>query len=88
MKIGVLSDTHTKVKKSQQNIDMLLSNGAEFLIHAGDIGEIDTLEQLKTAVYAMWQFMETMMLICTPFITSIISFKSHTILNLLILNLR
>ncbi len=49
MKIGVLSDTHTKVKKSQQTVDMLISNGAEFLIHAGDIGTVDTLEQLKNS---------------------------------------
>ncbi len=48
MKIGVLSDTHTKVKKSQQNIDILIQNGAEFLIHAGDIGTVDTLEQLNS----------------------------------------
>lgn len=47
MKIGVLSDTHTKVKRSQQSIDLLIQNGAEFLIHAGDIGTIETLEQLK-----------------------------------------
>jgi putative phosphoesterase len=47
MKIGLLSDTHTKVKRSQENIEMLLAQGAEFLIHAGDIGEIETLEQLK-----------------------------------------
>jgi putative phosphoesterase len=47
MKIGVLSDTHTKAKRSQENIEMLLAQGAEFLIHAGDIGEIETLEQLK-----------------------------------------
>ncbi len=47
MKIGVLSDTHTKVKRSKETIEMLLSQGAEFLIHAGDIGEVETLEQLK-----------------------------------------
>ena len=47
MKIGVLSDTHRKVQRSQQNIEHLLKNGAEFLIHAGDIGEPEVLQQLK-----------------------------------------
>jgi len=47
VKIGILSDTHHKVKRSQKNIHHLLANGAEFLIHAGDIGEPAVLEQLK-----------------------------------------
>ncbi len=49
MKIGILSDTHHKVKRSQKNIDHLMSSGAEFLIHAGDIGEPAVLEQLKNS---------------------------------------
>lgn len=47
MKIGILSDTHTKVKKAKEAIDMLMDEGAEFLIHAGDIGKVETLELLK-----------------------------------------
>lgn len=47
MKIGILSDTHTKSGRSQRVIDHLLENGAEFIIHAGDIGKPDHLEQLK-----------------------------------------
>jgi len=47
VKIGILSDTHRKVKRSQKNINHLLQQGAEFLIHAGDIGEPAVLEQLK-----------------------------------------
>ncbi len=37
MKIGILSDTHKKEKRSQKVVDLLVKNGAEFLIHAGDI---------------------------------------------------
>ncbi len=49
MKIGILSDTHSKTGRSQQAIDHLLTEGAEFLIHAGDIGEPEHLEQLKAS---------------------------------------
>jgi putative phosphoesterase len=47
LKIGILSDTHTKVKYAQKAIDMLIEKGAEFIIHAGDICEYETLELLK-----------------------------------------
>lgn len=47
MKIGLLSDTHSKVGRSQKVIDHLKANGAEFLIHAGDIVKPEMLEQLK-----------------------------------------
>ena len=47
MKIGVLSDTHSKVKKAKATLEMLINNGAEFIIHAGDVCEYETLELLK-----------------------------------------
>ena len=47
MKIGVLSDTHTKVKRAKAALDMLIQNGAEFIIHAGDIVEKETLDLLE-----------------------------------------
>ncbi|MFK5937021.1 MAG: metallophosphoesterase family protein [Sulfurimonas sp.] len=47
MKIGILSDTHTKVKSAKVALDMLIENGAEFIIHAGDICKHETLELLK-----------------------------------------
>ena len=47
MKIGILSDTHTKVKSAKKTLEMLIKNGAEFIIHAGDICEYETLELLK-----------------------------------------
>jgi len=46
MKIGILSDTHSKVGRSQKVIDHLLQEGAEFLIHAGDVVKVEMLEQL------------------------------------------
>lgn len=49
MKIGLLSDTHTKKGRSQKVIDHLKQEGAEFLIHAGDIVKPEILEQLKTS---------------------------------------
>lgn len=47
MKIGIISDTHRKVKKASRAINSLIKDGAEFLIHAGDIVELDILELLR-----------------------------------------
>ena len=47
MKIGILSDTHTKVTRAQEVIQTLIDDGAEFLVHAGDVCEVQTLELLK-----------------------------------------
>ena len=47
MKIGIISDTHTKVDMAKEALDLLIENGAEFIIHAGDIVEVETLELLK-----------------------------------------
>lgn len=47
MKIGIISDTHTKVRKASKALDMLMQNGAEFIVHAGDIGKSETLQLLK-----------------------------------------
>ncbi|MDD2357026.1 MAG: YfcE family phosphodiesterase [Thiovulaceae bacterium] len=49
MKIGILSDTHKKIKLAQKAISHLIKNGAEFLIHAGDIVEPEVLELLKNS---------------------------------------
>ncbi len=49
MKIGIISDTHTKVELARDAINMLVENGAEFLIHAGDIVEVEILEMLKNS---------------------------------------
>jgi hypothetical protein len=49
MKIGVISDTHTKVKMAKYALEHLVKEGAEFIIHAGDIVEVETLELLKNS---------------------------------------
>lgn len=49
MKIGIISDTHKKVKRASKALNMLLENGAEFIIHAGDIVEHEILELLKNS---------------------------------------
>jgi len=46
MKIGILSDTHSKVKRAKKALDLLIEKGAEFIIHAGDIVEPKVLELL------------------------------------------
>ena len=47
MKIGIISDSHKKVKKARRAVNMLLDNGADFFIHAGDIVEPKTLDILE-----------------------------------------
>ncbi len=47
MKLGILSDTHKKVGRAQKVIDMLVQNGAEYLIHAGDIVKEEVLLSME-----------------------------------------
>lgn len=49
MKIGILSDTHKKKRLAREVVEHLKIMGAEFLVHAGDIVEEDTLELLKNS---------------------------------------
>ncbi len=46
MKVGILSDTHSKVGRAKKVIDLLIENGAEYLVHAGDICEVEVLEYM------------------------------------------
>ncbi len=48
MKIGILSDTHSKVEEAKKTLNFLINRGAEFIIHAGDICRYETLELLDT----------------------------------------
>jgi putative phosphoesterase len=48
MKIGIISDTHRKINKAKKALDMLLDNGVEFIIHAGDIVEVEILDMLES----------------------------------------
>lgn len=47
MKIGVISDSHSRVDLAEFCIKKLKQEGAKFLIHAGDIVKEDTLKLLK-----------------------------------------
>ena len=47
MKIGIVSDTHSKYVRAQEALEVLLQNGAEFIVHAGDVCQLQTLELLK-----------------------------------------
>ena len=47
MKIGILSDSHKRVGRSGQVIDLLKENGAQQLIHAGDIVKVEILDLLE-----------------------------------------
>ncbi len=46
MKIGILSDTHSKIGRAKKVIDLLIEKGAQYLVHAGDICEVEVLEYL------------------------------------------
>jgi len=46
MKIGILSDSHTKTELHRDAINHLLSLGAEYLLHAGDIMLEEHLQML------------------------------------------
>jgi len=47
MKIGIFGDTHKRIGRSQRVINKLLDEGAQYLIHAGDIVRVEVLNQLK-----------------------------------------
>jgi len=49
LKLGILSDSHTKTNLHKDAIEHLLSNGAEYLIHAGDIILEEHLQMLEDA---------------------------------------
>ena len=48
-KIAVLSDSHQKVKLTQEAIDMLKSKGAKYIAHAGDFELKENLDILKNS---------------------------------------
>jgi len=46
-KIGIISDTHSKIKRAYKAIDLLVEQKVDFLIHAGDIVKVEVLEYMK-----------------------------------------
>jgi putative phosphoesterase len=53
MIVGLLSDTHDRLAAARVGVEMLRANGAEFLIHAGDVGEEGVIDLLAGAPAAM-----------------------------------
>ena len=49
MKLGILSDTHAKVGRAKEIVLLFLEHKVDFIVHAGDIGEVETLELLKNS---------------------------------------
>lgn len=46
MLIGVLSDSHGRVEMTRKAVELLVSRGAETLIHLGDVGTEHVLDEL------------------------------------------
>lgn len=46
MILGLLSDTHGRVEATAAGVEILRKNGAQFLIHCGDVGSIHVLDYL------------------------------------------
>lgn len=49
LKIGILSDSHTKTTLHKEAVEHLLSKGVEYLLHAGDIMLEEHLQVLEDA---------------------------------------
>ena len=47
--IGVMSDSHRKVKLTSQAIEHLKQKGAQYLVHAGDLEIEENLELLENS---------------------------------------
>ncbi|NPA56079.1 MAG: metallophosphoesterase family protein [Epsilonproteobacteria bacterium] len=50
MKIGIMSDTHKKTGRAIKAIDYLIDQGAEYIIHAGDIVKKEILDYLEEQI--------------------------------------
>ena len=57
MKIGVLSDSHDRVEAMAQAVRTLTANGAEYLVHCGDVGAETILDYLAgTPAAFVWGY--------------------------------
>jgi hypothetical protein len=46
MKVGIVSDTHGKTKRLAAALEMLRQRGCEAVVHCGDVGSAECIEQL------------------------------------------
>jgi uncharacterized protein len=44
--LGILSDTHGKADMAKAAVRLLIAQGAQYLIHCGDVGDENVLDQL------------------------------------------
>lgn len=44
MRIGILSDTHGALSRTRRAVELLIANGAELLIHCGDLNTPEIVE--------------------------------------------
>jgi putative phosphoesterase len=49
MRIGILSDSHDQLERTRRAVDLLLTEGAEVLIHCGDLTSPPIVELLARA---------------------------------------
>jgi putative phosphoesterase len=54
MLIGILSDTHGRIKPVRQAIEVFHSNGVGAVFHCGDIGGVDILRELAAFTKRFW----------------------------------
>lgn len=48
-RIGLLSDSHSAARTTERAVAVLMENGAQLLIHLGDVGSIEVLDALAVA---------------------------------------
>lgn len=46
IKLGLLSDSHGRAQTTREAVDLLLDQGADMLIHLGDIGTVQVIDAL------------------------------------------
>jgi putative phosphoesterase len=49
LKIGIISDSHKKIGRAKKGIDFLIDKGVDYIIHAGDIVQVEVLQYLKAS---------------------------------------
>jgi putative phosphoesterase len=56
MIVGILSDTHDRLPATRAAVELLRTRGAEFLIHCGDVGGEQIIDQLAGDVPSAFVF--------------------------------
>lgn len=77
MKIGIISDTHKRTIRAFKAIDLLIENGAEFIVHSGDIVKTEILDYLEERIkyiavlgnndYHLYPYIDKYQLVTEPY---------------------